>query len=89
MPDRAVERTAPHWEHVSCENLPRSWSDPPSESSFKRVLERCGMVEKRRMRKAAESGRIADGRRGAKPERSVDGSTSRGGGKTPTADACR
>ena len=45
----------------------RSWSDPPSESSFKRVLERCGMVEKRRIRKAAESGRIADGRRGQSP----------------------
>jgi len=41
----------------------RSWGEAPSESSFKRVLERCGMVKKRRIRKSAESGRIADGRR--------------------------
>ena len=45
----------------------RSWGEAPSESSFKRVLERCGLVEKRRIRKAAESGRIANGRRAQAP----------------------
>lgn len=55
------------------EGYRRSWSDPPSESSFKRVLERCGMVEKPRIRKAAEE--RADRRWTArtKAERSVDG----------------
>jgi putative transposase len=45
----------------------RSWGEPPSESSFKRVLERSGMVKKRRIRKSVESGRIADGRRAQAP----------------------
>ena len=36
----------------------------PSESSCKRVLERAGMVEKKRPRKAVEAGRIWSGRRG-------------------------
>ena len=45
----------------------RAWPEVPSESSFKRVLERCGMVEKRRIRKASESGRIAEGRQAQGP----------------------
>lgn len=37
----------------------RSWGKAPSESSIKRVLERCGMVEKRRKQRAATpSGRL-------------------------------
>jgi len=36
----------------------RQWGGTPSESSFKRVLERAGMTEKRRVRKAGQSGRI-------------------------------
>lgn len=36
----------------------RQWGGAPSESSFKRVLERAGMTEKRRVRKAGQSGRI-------------------------------
>ncbi|MBK8035677.1 MAG: helix-turn-helix domain-containing protein [Verrucomicrobiaceae bacterium] len=37
----------------------RSWGAAPSESSIKRVLERCGMVEKRRKQRAATpSGRL-------------------------------
>src|SRR5688572_5370582 len=44
-----------------------AWGEAPSESSFKRVLEKCGMVEKRRIRKACESGRIATGRRAQAP----------------------
>lgn len=44
-----------------------AWGEVPSESSFKRVLEKCGMVEKRRIRKASLSGRIAEGRRAQGP----------------------
>jgi transposase InsO family protein len=37
----------------------RSWGKTPSESSIKRVLERCGLVEKRRKQRAAtSSGRL-------------------------------
>ena len=36
----------------------RQWGGAPSESSFKRVLDRAGMTEKRRVRKAQQSGRI-------------------------------
>jgi putative transposase len=39
----------------------------PSESSFKRVLERAGLVEKRRLRKREESGRLHSGRRASAP----------------------
>lgn len=39
----------------------------PSESSFKRVLARCGLVEKRRVRPAAQAGRIASGRKASAP----------------------
>ena len=39
----------------------RQWAQAPSESSFKRVLERAGMVEKRRVRPTAQTGRIATG----------------------------
>jgi putative transposase len=39
----------------------------PSESSFKRVLGRCGLVEKRRVRAAAQSGRLASGRKASAP----------------------
>lgn len=39
----------------------------PSESSFKRVLDRAGLVERRRLRKRAESGRLHSGRRASAP----------------------
>lgn len=42
----------------------REHGEVPSMSSFKRVLERAGLVEKRRERKAAEGGRIWSGHRG-------------------------
>jgi len=41
----------------------RSWGEAPSESSIKRVLERCGLVEKKRRRAAAETGRLSQGRK--------------------------
>lgn len=39
----------------------------PSESSFKRVLERCGLTQKRPLRRAPCPGRIASGRRASEP----------------------
>ena len=40
----------------------------PSESSFKRVLERVGLIEPRRMRKGpVTGGRLRSGRRGEEP----------------------
>lgn len=45
----------------------RQWGVGPSESSFKRVLERCGLTEKRRVRSVENTGRIASGRRAGAP----------------------
>lgn len=39
----------------------------PSESSFKRVLERAGLVEKRRLRQPSQAGRLASGRKASAP----------------------
>jgi len=39
----------------------------PSESSFKRVLERAGLVEKRRRRRRTQAGRLANGRQATAP----------------------
>ncbi len=39
----------------------------PSESSFKRVLERAGLTEARRLRRRAESGRLASGLKASAP----------------------
>jgi putative transposase len=41
----------------------RIYPKAPSESSFKRVLERAGLVEKRRVRQRSEAGRIHSGRK--------------------------
>lgn len=45
----------------------REHGSAPSESSFKRVLERAGMVEKRRVRQAVEGGRIRSGKQATGP----------------------
>lgn len=45
----------------------RSWGGAPSESSFKRVLERCGMTEKKRVREVKESVRLSSGRKASAP----------------------
>jgi putative transposase len=39
----------------------------PSESSFKRILERAGLVEKRRVRPRSQAGRIGSGRKASAP----------------------
>jgi transposase InsO family protein len=45
----------------------RTHSETPSESSFKRVLERAGYTEKRRLRLRKETGRLSSGRRAQAP----------------------
>jgi putative transposase len=45
----------------------RQHGSAPSESSFKRVLERCGMTEKRVVRRMPQTGRIASGRKASAP----------------------
>jgi transposase InsO family protein len=45
----------------------RQHGQAPSESSFKRVLERCGLTEKRKVRAARQTGRIASGRKASAP----------------------
>lgn len=45
----------------------RQHGQGPSESSFKRVLERCGLTEKRKVRSARQTGRIASGRKASAP----------------------
>lgn len=58
-----------HWGRRKLHELyVRQWgAGGPGESSFKRVLERCGLTEKRRIRAAATTGRIASGRRAKAP----------------------
>lgn len=45
----------------------RQWGGAASESSFKRVLERAGMTEKKRVRKASQSGRVVSDVRAEAP----------------------
>jgi transposase InsO family protein len=45
----------------------RQWGEAPSESSFKRVLERCGLTEKRTVRRSNETGRVTSGKKAAAP----------------------
>ena len=45
----------------------RRHGEVASESTFKRVLERAGLTERRRRRRSSEAGRLCSGRRGAAP----------------------
>jgi transposase InsO family protein len=45
----------------------RIHGEVPSESSFKRVLDRAGLVEKRRVRRPSQAGRIGSGRKASAP----------------------
>jgi putative transposase len=53
-----------HWGPRKLQKIyERQWGQAPSESSFKRVLERCGLTEKKKVRRANNAGRVASGRR--------------------------
>jgi putative transposase len=57
-----------HWGPRKLRNIyERLHTEVPSESSFKRVLERAGMVERRRVRRRLEAGRLYSGRRAQAP----------------------
>lgn len=64
---RLKERHRPWGPRKLREIYRRQHGSAPSESSFKRVLERAGMVEKRRVRAARETGRLSSGLRGQAP----------------------
>ena len=53
-----------HWGPRKIRDLyERKYGTSPSESSFKRVLERAGLTEPRRLRRAHEAGRLQQGKR--------------------------
>jgi len=53
-----------HWGPRKIRDLyERKYGTSPSESSFKRVLERAGLTEPRRLRRAREGGRLQQGKR--------------------------
>src|SRR6266404_1316921 len=57
-----------HWGPRKLRNIyERLHPKVPSESSFKRVLDRAGMVERRRVRRRLEAGRLYSGRRAQAP----------------------
>ena len=57
-----------HWGPRKLRKVYERLHEPvPSESSFKRVLERAGLVERRRVRRRQESGRLASGRKAQGP----------------------
>jgi len=63
-----IKQRHPHWGPKKIQELyRREYGQAPSESSFKRVLERAGLVEKRRVRVARERGRIFSGKRAQGP----------------------
>ena len=59
----------PHWGPRKLQELYRrlNHGQGPSESSFKRVLWKAGLTEKRRRRRAESTGRLALGRKAAQP----------------------
>lgn len=63
-----IKGTHPQWGARKIMELHRrEGGTTPSESSVKRVLEKAGLVRKRRIRAAKEAGRIATARRGLAP----------------------
>jgi putative transposase len=63
-----LKQRHPNWGPKKIQELyRREHGKAPSESSFKRVLERAGMVEKRGVREAREGGRISSGKKASRP----------------------
>jgi putative transposase len=63
-----LKQAHPHWGPRKIQELYRrqSGGEIPSESSFKRILERAGLTQKRCLRRAEEGGRLANGRKAQK-----------------------
>jgi putative transposase len=63
-----LKQRHPHWGPLKLQEIyRRQHGSAPSLSSFKRVLEKAGMVEKRRLRRASEGGRLHTDRRAEGP----------------------
>jgi transposase InsO family protein len=64
-----LKQAHPHWGPRKIQALYRRkhGGDVPSESSFKRVLERAGLTVPRRVRRSTETGRLSTGRQAAAP----------------------
>lgn len=60
-----LKQAHPHWGPRKIRDLyeRRHLGAAPSESSFKRVLERAGLTKPRRIRRAVETGRLSSGRK--------------------------
>jgi transposase InsO family protein len=65
----SLKQAHPHWGPVKIRELfrRRHPSDTPSESSFKRILERAGLTEPRKRRPMRETGRLSSGRKAQAP----------------------
>jgi len=64
-----LKQAHPHWGPRKIQALyqRKHGGEVPSESSFKRVLERAGLTEPRRVRRVAETGRLGEGRKATQP----------------------
>jgi putative transposase len=63
-----LKNAHPHWGARKLRDIyDRVHGQAPSESSFKRILERVGLVEKRQVRRRSEAGRISSGRKAGAP----------------------
>ena len=64
-----LKQAHPHWGPRKIEVLykRKHGGEGPSESSFKRVLERAGLTERRKIRRAREGGRLASGLKAEQP----------------------
>jgi transposase InsO family protein len=66
----SLKHAHPHWGPRKIRELYRRahrGAEPPSESSFKRVLDKAGLTEPRKRRPATESGRLARGIKAQSP----------------------
>jgi transposase InsO family protein len=64
-----LKHAHPHWGPRKIEELykRKHGGEGPSESSFKRVLERAGLTERRKIRRAREGGRLGSGLKAEQP----------------------
>lgn len=63
-----LKHAHPHWGARKLRDIyQRLHEQAPSESTFKRILEQVGLVEKRRVRRRSQAGRISTGRKASAP----------------------
>ena len=64
-----LKQAHPHWgpRKIQALYVRQHEGEVPSESSFKRVLERAGLTVPRRVRRSVESGRLSSGLKAQQP----------------------